>query len=70
MYTMSSSSASSGTLSDAPLSNFKPPRIEPLRIVRTPSPTPSEVKVLNDDGKRHFFDKFKRENWSEFYLPI
>jgi hypothetical protein len=32
---------------------------------RTPSPTPSEQAVLDDDGKPHLEKYFKKENWSE-----
>jgi hypothetical protein len=43
---------------------FPPPAFE-RRTNRTPSPTPSEQRALDDDGKANPLKLLKRENWGE-----
>jgi hypothetical protein len=46
-------------------SPFRAPKHEPERaLARTPSPTPSEVAALADDGKFHPTALLKSANWS------
>jgi hypothetical protein len=47
---------------------FTPPQIR--EYARTPSPTPSERRALDDDGKPHISALFKKENWSELYFVV
>jgi hypothetical protein len=43
--------------------SFKVPRLGDRDVTRTPSPTPSEQQALEDDGKPHPSNWFKRKNW-------
>jgi hypothetical protein len=45
--------------------HYSPPPAFERTTNRTPSPTPSEQRALDDDGKANPLKLLKRENWGE-----
>jgi hypothetical protein len=54
-------------LDDSPLADFSPKVPSYERIVRTPSPTPSEQLALEGKRRMKLADVFKKENISKLF---